>query len=287
MPKNEPKATITVRHRERESTSEEPKHEEIFSQDLVAIFIRHYRLLLLGPLLVALTAYGIAMAMPGKYVSVAFLRTDRVGARSMETLVTSPAIGDKVLSKYPGTGATPEERVRFLAKHFLMTDIEPLADRASVRLFRVEMAHSEPAVAQAINADLIDAWLETTRPGPAERANVEAEIKRLKSYVASTSALIEHLQKEATSLVSPDSTQVEIAKSISDLLTKRNQTLASISSLEARLVGLPRDAIVSPPHLPQEKTGVRKGAIALLSGIASIPLLLGFLVLNDARKRVA
>jgi hypothetical protein len=205
----------------------------------------------------------------------------------MEALVASPATGDKVLAKYPETGSTPEARVRFIKEHFVLTDIEPLSDRTSVRLFRLELAHSDPAVAQAISTALIDAWLETTRPGPVEGANLEAEIQRLKSFVAATSALIEQLQKEATRLLFPESVQGEIATPISALLSKRDQSLATITALEDRLAGMPHDVIVSPPHLPKEPTGPRKVAIALLSGVASIPLLLGFLVLNSARKRAA
>lgn len=254
--------------------------ERLFSQELVMAVAHHYWLLLIGPILVGLVAYAIASAVPGKYTSTAYLRIDRAMARSLEAIMTSPAEADKILSKYPETGSNTEARVRYLYDNLWLTDVEPQGDRQTIRLFRLDIAHWDPKVAQAINGQLIDAWMNTTLPPPNERANLEADLERNKTAAASNTALIQQLQKEATTLVAPNSISGEIATPISSLITKRDQNLAAIITLQNKLAGVTRDAVAMPPHLPGEPSVPKKRAIALLSGIAAIPVLLVVILLG-------
>ena len=257
-----------------------PDSERLFSQELVMAVAHHYWLLLLGPILVGLIAYAIASAVPGKYTSTAYLRIDRAMARSLEAIMTSPAEADKILSKYPETGSSTEARVRYIYDNLWLTDIEPQGDRQTIRLFRLDIAHWDPKVAQAINSQLIDAWMKTTLPPPNERANLEADLERNKIAAASNTALIQQLQKEATTLVAPNSISGEIATPISSLITKRDQNLAAIVTLQNKLAGVTHDAIAIPPHLPGEPSVPKVKAIALLSGIAAIPILLIVILLG-------
>jgi hypothetical protein len=254
--------------------------EVLFTQELVMAVIRHYWLLLLGPIAVALLAYAITAAIAPKYVSTAFLRIDRAMARSLEGIMSSPGEADKVLAKYPETGNNPEARVRYLSENMWLTDLEPQADRQIVRLFRLEVAHWDPQAAQAINSQMIDTWLETTVPPPRERANLQADLDRNQVAAAANTALIEQLQKEATTLVTPNSMAGEIATPISTLIAKRDQTLSVIATLRNKLGGLTRDVIVTPPHLPREPSLPRRKAIAALSGLVSIPAFLILILLG-------
>jgi hypothetical protein len=257
-----------------------PDGEGLFSQELVMAVAHHYRLLLIGPILVALVAYAIASVVPGKYISTAYLRIDRAMARSLEAIMTSPAEADKVLANYPETGSTSEARVRYLSDNLWLTDIEPLGDRQTVRLFRLDIAHWDSQTAQTINSRLVEAWLDTTLPPPGERANLEADLERNKIAAASNTALIQQLQKEATTLVAPNSMSGEIASPISGLISKRDQNLATMITLQNKLAGLTRDVIAMPPHLPGEFSLPKKRAIAILSGIAAIPTLLIIILLG-------
>lgn len=257
-----------------------PDGERLFSQDLVMAVAHHYRLLLIGPILIALLAYAIAWVVPAKYISTAYLRIDRAMARTLEAIMTSPAEADRVLSKYPETGSTPEARIRYLSDNLWLTDIEPLGDRQTVRLFRLDIAHWDPQSAQTINSQLIEAWLNTTLPPPGERANLEAELERNRIAAASNTALIQQLQKEATTLVTPNSISGEIATPISSLISKRDLNLATMVTLQNKLAGLTRDVIAMPPHLPREPGLPKKKAIAILSGIAAFPGLLIIILLG-------
>ena len=266
--------------RQVEKTYPSPESDKVFTQELVMGVFHHYPLLLLGPLFVALAAYIVAATLPSKYTSVAYLRMDRATARSVEALMTSPELGGKVLSKYPDIANSPEGHVRYLTQNLALRDIEPLGDRGSVRLFRLEFTHHIPREAQAISAQLIDAWLETTRPGPFERANIEGELKRNKIAADSNSALIAQLQKEATSLVMPNSLPGEIATPISGLINARDKNLGAITELEKRLAGISRDVIVAQPHLPVDPSRPQKRALAILWGVGAIPVFLALILLG-------
>lgn len=144
----------------------------------------------------------------------------------------------------------------------------------------MDIAHWDPQSAQTINSQLIEAWLNTTLPPPGERANLEAELERNRIAAASNTALIQQLQKEATTLVTPNSISGEIATPISSLISKRDLNLATMVTLQNKLAGLTRDVIAMPPHLPREPGLPKKKAIAILSGIAAFPGLLIIILLG-------
>ena len=278
MPALKPGSSLATGSAQTGARTPAPENERIFSQELIGAFANHYWLLLLGPILIALVSYLTVAVAPAKYTSIAFLRIDRATARSVEALMTSPALADKVLSQYPEAGANSEERVRYIGRNLGLSDVEPSSDRVSVRLFRLEFSSWDARMAQSVATRLIDAWLNTTLPAPVERANLEADLERNKIAAASNTALIDKLQKEATTLIIPNSMSGEIATPISALITKRDTNLTAIQTIENRLRGMPRDVIVEPPHLPAETSSRRVGA-AFLSGVAAVPLLLAVILL--------
>lgn len=262
------------------NTLEKAKPAQIgdcFSQEAIAIFASHYLLLLVGPIVAGLLAYGVSSFFPAKYVSVAYLRMVPSTAPMFVGMVTSPTIVNKVLSKYPNLPEAVEQRARFVSQRIGLTDTEPSGDRQSTHLFVFDFTHDDPHMAQEINAALIDAWIETTLPGPVERANLERELDRLKITAAANSALIERLQKEAPSLVAPNSMSSEIATLISSLITKRDQSLEAIGKIEDKLAGVPPDIIVSAPNLPSESARSRKG-FAFLAAALALPVILAILL---------
>lgn len=240
----------------------------------------HFPILLVGPLLVALVAYFLASNLVIEYRSTSLLKVDQATARSIEGLVTSPAVADAILSTYAGTGNSPESHASFLSQHMRLSDTESPTDRPGEHLFRLDVTHSVNRTAQSISSAVIDTWLDSTRPRGTQRAYLEAELERNKLAAAANSKLIEGLQREATTFVSPNSLSGELATPISALISKRDQHLAAINSLDARLQGVSRDVIVQPPHLPRDPVPSRKQAMAILSGIAAIPVFLAFILLG-------
>jgi len=265
------------------ASKEEPAQagsEKIFSQELVMAVADHIPLLLIGPLLVALAGYLFSSPLPMEYKSTSVLRIDRPTARSIEALVTSPAVADAVLSKYAGTGDSPESRAVFLSEHLHLTDSEPGSERPGERLFRLDVTHYDPRTAQSISSDLIDAWLASTPPRGTERADLEAELERNKLAEAANSKLIDKIQGETTKLLAPNTMAGELATPISALISKRDQQLAAINAINRRLQGITRDVVVVSPHLPRDPIPLRRRPVAILYGVAAIPVFLALILLG-------
>ena len=107
-----------------------------FDQSLIAAIRRHYPVLLLGPIIVALLFYALSPELPGMYVSKAYVRLDRANAESLSQERTNRAVA--------------------LAQ---LVDAEPPGSTATERLYRLEMTHKDPAVAQSINRQMLEGWL--------------------------------------------------------------------------------------------------------------------------------
>ncbi len=181
--------------------------EKIFNQEMVMAAAKHFPVLLIGPLVVALLAYLLTPTAPIEYKSVALLRIDRASAKSLEALVAATPVASEILSKYASTGDNPESRARFLSRHFQLVDPEPVSERPGDRIYRLEVAHADPKTAQAIASDLIETWLN-------------------------------------------------------------------------RSPGVSRDVVMQSPHLPHDPIPARAGAVALLFGVAAVPVFFALIVLG-------
>jgi hypothetical protein len=113
-----------------------------FDQSLIAAIRRHYLALLLGPIIAALLFYALNPELPGMYVSKAYVRLDRANAESLSLERTNRAVANLVL------GGLPQ-----------LVDAEPPGSTATERLYRLEMTHKDPAVAQSINRQMLEGWL--------------------------------------------------------------------------------------------------------------------------------
>jgi len=238
------------------------------------------RLLILGPLIAGLVAYGIASLIPQWYMSVAYLALDQAGARDASVRMLSMPLLDKVLSNSNVPGATIEARRRYLAKNIrIVAAPGELAGQAS--LFRLEVSDKDPRAAQSTSSRLIEFWLDSTKPPPDRRAVLAADIERIEIQTKLVSQMIDRLQKEASSLVAPGSLAGELATPISNLVIRRDQNLEKLILFKRELNGLSHDVIFAPPNLPQEPSWPKKGIIAILTTVAAGLLLFMFVLLRD------
>jgi hypothetical protein len=253
--------------------------QRVFNQEMVTAIARHFPLLLIGPLLVALLVYLLAQTIPVEYKSISVLRIDRTAARSLETLVTTPGVANEVLSKYAGTGDSPESRARFLSRRLRLIDPEPVTDFPGERLFRLEVTHADPRIAQTIASDVIEAWLQS--PQGSARAALEADMERNKLAMASISNLITQLEGFASKLPELDAQSADdMAHMISGLNNRQAQYRATTEWEKNRLQGVSRDVVIRPPHLPHDPIPSMAKALALLYGVAAVPVFFAVIVLG-------
>ncbi|MBR0688863.1 hypothetical protein JQ594_23265 [Bradyrhizobium manausense] len=253
--------------------------ERVFSQELALAIVDHIWLLAIGPIVVALVAYLAASLAPHQYRSSALLRIDRATAKSMEQFVTSPPVANQILSKHGVGGDLPDAQASFLAHHFGLIDPEPTSWRAGDRLYRLDVNDSDPRRAQAIATDLIQTWLASTHPQGKARAFLEALLERNRIAANEKTKLIDQLESETAKLVAPSGASGEPASYLS-VVIGRGENWAAVDRLIARLKGVTADVVVVPPNLPQAAMPTRARGIAVLFGVAALPLLLVLVLLG-------
>jgi hypothetical protein len=248
---------------------------------LASIVRAHFKLLVLGPAVAGLVAFGVASVLPKWYTSAVYLNLDEAGARAADARMHSTPVLDKVLTDFKVPQDTLEARRRAIEENRRIIVAVGETQKTS-RLFRMEYSDRSPALAQKVNSLLIEAWLDSTKPPPDKRATIEAEIERTDAQTKSISRLIERLEKDAPSLVA-QSLQGELATPILGLITKRDEGLANLITLKNSLNGLSRDVVFGAPDLPEEASWPRSGIITILTVVLTELLLILFVVLHRVR----
>jgi hypothetical protein len=248
---------------------------------LVAVIFSNIKLLLLGPAIAGLVAFGVTSVLPKSYTSVAYLNLDENSARAADARMRSVPVLDKVLAGYKAPQDTLEARRRAIEENRRIVVAAGETQKTS-RLFRLEYSNEDPHVAQKVNSLLIEAWLESTKPPPDKRAAIEAEIERAEAQTKSISQLIERLEKDSPSLIA-QSLQGELATPILGLITKRDDSLSNVITLRNSLNGLSRDVIFGAPDLPEEPSWPHRGIITILAVAVTALLLLLMVLLHRFR----
>ena len=261
--------------------------ERLFSQELVLAIRDHIIVLVTGPLMVAFVAYLLTFNSPREYRSTAFLRIDAPTAKWLEDFVTSPPAADEILAKLGVGGTSPESRGQFMAKHFRVIAPQAGVDGNVIGLGRLDVDSPDPQVARSVANAAIESWLGSTRLVGASRTSVESELERHKLAATANSKLIDGLQSEFEVEIQNRVTKPSGGNSVSSdapllstLISKRHENLASINVLTDRLRGITKDIVIVPPHLPQDPLPARAKAIALIYGLAAVPIFLALIVLG-------
>jgi uncharacterized protein involved in exopolysaccharide biosynthesis len=248
----------------------------------VEVILANLKLLLLGPAIAGLVAFGIASVLPKSYTSVVYLSFDEAAARIADARMRSTHVLDKVLAGFNAPQATLEARRRYIEENRRIVVAAGDTQKTS-KLFRMEYSNGDPVVAQKVNSLLIEAWLESTKPQPDGRAVIEAEIERVDAQAKSISRMIERLEKDSPSLVAQQSLQGELATPILNLIAKRDENLSNLITLRNSLNGISRDVIFGAPDLPEEPSWPRRGMITVLAVTVTALLLLLFVIVRRFR----
>lgn len=243
-----------------------------------AAILENLKLLLLGPAIAALVAFGVAIVLPKWYTSVVYLRIDETESRTADALMHSTPVLDKVLADLK----TPQDMIQTRRKALednRRIAVAPGEIQKTSRLFRMEYSDTAPQVAQTVNSLFLETWLAATKPPPDLRRTIEAEIERKDLLTKSITQLIDRLQKDATSLVA-QSLQGELATPIMKLIETRDENLARLIILKNSLNGVSHDVVFGAPSLPDSPSWPKKGMITLLAGFATGLLLLMFVIVR-------
>jgi hypothetical protein len=264
----------------RQADANSPKYVTVFGA-FTATILEHLKLLLLGPAIAGLVAFGIASFLPKWYTSVVYLNLDETAARLADARMRSAPVLDKVLAGIKAPQSTLEANRRFIEENRRIV-VAAGDTQKTAKLFRLECSDKDPVVAKNVCSLLIEAWLESTKPGPDKSASIQAEIERTDTQVKSISQLIDRLEKDAPTLVA-QSLQGELATPILGLITKRDESLSNLIILRNSLNGISHDVVFGAPDSPEEPDWPKRGMITILAAVAAELLLLLFVLLHRFR----
>ena len=216
---------------------------------------------------------------------MAHLDLDEAGAQAADARMRSIPVVDRVLSRYDAPGTTVEARRRYIERNTRIM-IAPGASRKTARLYRMEYSDRSPTIARRVNELLLDAWLESTKPGPEERAASDAEIQRLDARAKAAANIISELESDASdhSLRSMRGALVEMIVSLS---IRQEETLAKLARLRKPMSGVTRDVIIGEPSLPEEASWPNRAVIVILTVAATGLLLAIFVALRPGLRTYA
>lgn len=254
--------------------------------DLLLVAAENLRLLLAGPVLVALLAWGVAWLLPRSYVSQAIIAlpaTSGTGAPSLSAsqaaaMLQSPLVLDAVGSALQ---LSPELDVQAARKR-LAGQVNATVGKDG--LLRLDVADAQPRRAVAIGNALIDAWLRSTQPGPAETRDLQRRLSYAEKSLDAVSRVIAGLAADSARLRKPLAGDGTTLAALGDLQVRfLNDTL----EISRALQGLNRDVVKQPPTLPTGPESPKKGLVALLAALAAEVLLLLWVLARQSWRLAA
>jgi hypothetical protein len=200
-----------------------------------------------------------ASLMPLSYTSVAFLST---GDPNVEAIWRSPDVIDRVLKLHPGSGDIEEQRDKLL-EHIRWSKVRITNAPASV--YRIEVKHRSPDIAQNISSALLASWRQSTKPGPETTKYIEEDVVRLRQELTDVQSSIAKIEKGLESNLSSDTLGklYEINFSLQEQIVSKLRSFAGVTA----------DVIITPPTVPmaaQRFSMQPLYANALAAGLAAL-----------------
>ncbi|PDT74105.1 hypothetical protein [Bradyrhizobium sp. C9] len=248
----------------------------IIIRELFTVIRKNVVALIAAPLIAGTLVAAYASFRTKEYTSLAYLRLDENSARAADAIMSSVPVLVQLLTEFKVDGATAEDRRRELDSKRSIS-VAPNQNPRTSTLFRLSVTNADPAMAQAINAAFIAAWLQATIPPPINLRTLNDEIARTEQLIPQMSALLDVIKKASPPVLHAENTLSEDALTPAiALITKIDQANKRIEQLKLQTLGASQDAVFSPPNLPDAPNPSHAVRWGLLAAIAAEILLLMF-----------
>lgn len=246
--------------------------EEVSLRDLAMIVAEHLKLLIAGPLLAAIIAFGLGYTAPKLYTSEAYFAPVSDREKAVRQWMELPTVLDKVSSMFPG----------------LFPERQQILDRIRWRdadggIIALSVSDEQAERAQAINTALIETWIAQSKPGPEQTKRIAQQIELVDGQLSAVTSLIDRLTTETPQLVIPGM-ESELATPLASLRADHNGLIMQKEDLQRRLMGVNRDVVVVPPTLPTESASPSKVRSAAIAAVGTAVVLLLFAFITTAMR---
>ncbi len=254
--------------------------------DILVTLAENARLLILGPLLVGLSALGIGYVLPQTFESVAVLQAEQATASLIQAsakLMTTAAVLDPVAIKLGLAKDGSTEGVRRELRSGIKTEVG-----RTDKLLTLTVSAPTPQRAQSIaNAVLEQTYLQSGPKGTV-RARLEAQLAeakgRLKNAENAATSLLKRLGASAAASTTSGN---ELALGYAELLNVTSAAQNQVAVLEAQLEGISQALLIQVPTLPQKASQPKKARLAIGATLATGLLLLLVIFIRQALRNTA
>jgi hypothetical protein len=265
--------------------SQSENNEKSSVLDTLLVVAENIKLLLFGPLVAGLVAWGGAHLLPQTYVSEAILLLPTtvpsgpnapaatIVANQAASIMVSPLVLDPVIAGEEDLRGQPVETARVL----LASRIKAVVGKDG--LLRVTTSASAPESARKLATDVIATWLKTTIPTKQEREELEARLAYVERGIASTSDVVNNLK--ATDLLRP-TLRGDAGTNLLAIGELQSRYLEEALTIKRQMRGFTVDVIKQPPTLPRKAELPKKGLIAVLVALLAGLFILIFIFLRNA-----
>ncbi len=250
-----------------------PEDDEISLLDLLQTIVDNLRLLIIGPLVAGLLAYGVALVIPKTYESTAILKSEQNLAGQMLTASVLDPIAAKL-------GYTPKMEADD-ARDKLKKEIKA-SYNAKDKLVTLTVQATSPQAAQALANDVLAQVYAQTQPRDSAKQSLQKQLTQLqtreKELNQSAKILERRLEQATGNGVS------EVAQGYAQLIGVIEKTQENQIKVEKVLKGIDSSDLIQSPTLPTKKVAPKRSLVAILSALTAGFALLLFVFIRQALR---
>lgn len=246
--------------------------------DLLVTLAENWKLLVFGPLIAGIAAFGIGFAIPKTYESSSSVQVERAGSSFTAPMAASLAMSADVLKQIAPVaglddGLTAEEIYKKLSKRI------KVSVGKQDKLLTIEAQAQSPEASQKLNQALLDTLFPLSKPRGLEKKQLEVQLDSEKARLQEALKL-EH--DTAANIASGKSVNEATSRLYGELLTANSNRQKGILDMERRLEGLDKDDVIQMPTLPEQSIKPKKSLLAIGGAIAMGFALLLFVFIRQA-----
>lgn len=261
-----------------EIQNQNPQDEELDLLDLLVTLAENWKLLVFGPLIAGIVAFGIGFVIPKTFESNSSVQVERAGSSFTAPMAASLAMSADVLHQIAPVagldeGLTSEEIYKKLSKRITVSVGK------QDKLLNVSTQAKSPEAAQKLNQALLDTLFPLSKPRGLEKKQLEMQLDSEKGRLQEALKL-EH--DTAASLASGRSISEATSRLYGELLTANSNRQKGILDMERRIEGLDKDDVIQMPTLPEQSIKPKQSLLAAGTAVITGFALLLFVFIRQA-----
>lgn len=254
--------------------------KELDLLDLLVTLAENWKILIFGPLLAGIAAYGIGLVIPKTYESSSSVQVERTGSSFTAPMAASLAMSADVLHQIApvaglGDGLTKEEIYKKLSKRITVNVGK------QDKLLNIATQAKSPEAAQKLNQAMLDTLFPLSKPRGMEKKQLEVQLASEKTRLEE-SLKLEH--DTSANLSSGKRVTEATSRLYGELLTANSNRQKGILDMERRLEGLDNDDVIQMPTLPELSIKPNKSMLAIGAAVGIGFIMLLFVFIRQALR---